>query len=193
MADLKIDFDDGILYEVTPDRRPAGGVTLKKDPDTGADVFMYKRKPGIYYSYNGTEVSRTMAKRAGFDVDFLESERQKQLRMADFQANWERQNATQQKQTIAEQGEYKLVFIRGGGYYVEHKDGTVMTANTRAPTEQMGRDWLADFAGVEVKPDDNVSELDGQGVGGTDRRSDPNGDPDRIVRKPGRPKTTVSA
>src|SRR5262245_50133677 len=102
MAGLKIDLDDGILYEVTPERRPTGGVSIRKDPETGADVFMYKRKPGIYYSANGIEVSKTMAKRAGFDVDRLEKQRNKMLMMAEFETKYNAQLAGEVRHVVAE-------------------------------------------------------------------------------------------
>lgn len=192
MVGLKIDLDDGILYEVPVSRRPRGGVVMRKDPDTGADVFMYRNRPGIYYSSNGLEVSPTLARKAGFDVDRLEIERQKIQKMKEFEQEYNAQMNISVRRVVVNRGNFRLVDLGENRYIVEDIEGRNMTAGKQATTEQMGLAWLEHFAGPEVV-NDNVSSTDGQSVGGVDRRSEPDGDANRVVRKPGRPKASVSA
>ncbi len=195
----KINFDDGIEYAVPAARRSPGGVSIRRDPLTGADVFMYKRKPGVYYSGHGTEVSETMAKRAGFDTVFLALERKRQTDVADYQAMLKAQSSGEMRRTIVEYGGFRLEEQPKVGFYVVRvEDETIMTKE-RAPTEQMGRDWLADFAGpppaegfdgtaASVKvADDDISGPDRPGVGRADRRPGQDAKPNRDVRKAGNP------
>lgn len=143
----KINFDDGIEYAVPAGRRPPGGVQIRKDPQTGADVFMYKRRPGIYYSANGLEVSVTMAKRAGFDTDFLALERKHQQDLAQDEALRRAAMKGKVRRVIAEYNGFRLDEVPNVGYHVVKVDDESLVTRTPAPSEQMGRDWLADFAG----------------------------------------------
>ena len=192
----KINFDDGIEYTVPAERRSPGGVSIRKDPETGADVFMYKRKPGIYYSTHGLEVSVTMAQRAGFDTERDLAARQRMTKMVEFEQNWRAQNVGSEARIVAERGGYRLEERPGLGYYVIHVEtGTRVTREHTAPTEQMGLDWLSDFAGPAEKTfdgtpesvrvaDGNVQRTGDTGGSGTDRRTGSDAKPTGVVRKP---------
>ena len=194
MAGLKIDLDKGIEYGIPASRRQKAGVSIRRDPETGSDVFMYRQDPGVYYSANGLQVSATMAKRAGFEVEHFAKEREKLQKMKEFQQSWDSANKTTSKDIVAERGEYHLVHVRNIGYYVEHRDGTNMTPNVRAPTLETGLDWLTDFAGPDLeKASGNVSGNSGPGVGGADRRAGEDGGPARGVRPSGNQKASVPA
>lgn len=200
-----INFDDGVEYTIPVDRRPPGGVTIRRDPATGADVFMYKRKPGVYYSGHGTEVSTVMAKRAGFDVDRDAAVRQRELKKAEFERNWIEQNRETEVKKVAEWNGYRLDHHPKTGYYVTHiETGDVVTRNHRAQSEQEGRDWLEGFAGPEPKEfdgspesvkvaDDIVQRVGGQGIGRIDRRSGSDAKPARNVRKSVDTEAAISA
>lgn len=191
----KINFDDGIEYAIPAERRPPGGVSIRKDPQTGADVFMYKRRPGVYYSGHGTEVAIAMAKRAGFDVDRHLATREKELKKAEFERNWLNENRHSEVKTIVEYNGYRLDQHPQTGYYVVHiESGDVMTKNHRAQTEQEGRDWLEGFAGpppaeniAEKVTDGDVSRASEPGVGRANRRSRQDAKPSGDVRSAGNP------
>lgn len=194
MAGLKIDLDRDIEYGIPPARRPRGGVSIRRDPETGADVFMYNSQPGVYYSANGIEVSSSMAARAGFDVEWLAAEQLKRQKMADFARSWADEHKTRDKRVVAERGQYKLVHIVGSGFYIEHVDGTNMTRDKRAPTEQAGMDWLTDFAGPApevVNGDTNGTS--GSSESGTDRRPGEDGRSGGDLGKSVNKKTPVPA
>lgn len=186
----KIDFDRDVLYEVPADKRPRGGCIIRRDPSTEADVIMYRQDPGVYYGANGLPVSSTMAQRAGFDTVKYAKERDKLQKISEFKANWERQHQIEDKRIVTTRGNYRLVYIVDVGYYVEHEDGTIMTPHARATSEEMGLDWLSDFAGPEVKNGD-VPTVGGPSVGGADRRPVENGSADPNIRQPINKKATV--
>lgn len=193
MQQLKIDLDKDILYEVPVERRPPGGVIIRKDPATGADVFMYRKQPGVYYGPNGVEVSPIMARNAGFDIERLAAEREKQDKVQQFEAEWAKMQKTEARREVETRGQYKLVDLGQDRYIVEDMEGRNMTLNKQANTLEMGRSWLEFFAGPEVKPDGDVRGADGESSGGTDRRPGQDVGSDQLVRKPGRPKATVPA
>lgn len=194
----KIDFDDGIEYAVPADRRPSGGVVIRRDPLTGADVFMYKRRPGTFYSGHGTEVAPAMAERAGFDVKYLTGERERMLAQARFEVEWRQKNAGAEVKRIREFNGYALDFHPGTGYYVVHiESGDNMTKTARAKSEQEGLDWLASFAGplppqefdgtpesVKVV-DGDIQRASDEGRSRTDRRPRPDAGSDRNLRSAG--------
>lgn len=190
---MKIDLDRDILYEVPVDRRPPGGVVIKRDNETGADVFMYRTSPGVYYSANGLEVSATMAKRAGFDIVRLAQEREKNQKMKDFEAKWNRDMQVSVREVVKERNGFRLVNLGGSRYIIEDMEGMCMTPGKQASTLKMGEDWFTDFAGPEEVKDDDVHEPDGQSVAGADRRSTEDGRPAGNVRQPSNKKATVSA
>lgn len=192
----KIDFDKGIEYSIPAERRPPGGVSIRRDPMTGADVFMYKNQPGIYYSGHGTEVAETMAERAGFDIIRLGAERSRLTKMAEFEVNWRRQNSGSEARIVQERNGFRLEERPGLGYYVIHiESGERVTREHTAPSEQMGLDWLSDFAGPPEKTfdgtpesvrvaDGNVQRTSDAGGSGTDRRTGSDAKPTGVVRKP---------
>lgn len=156
----KIDLDRGIEYSIPPERRPPGGVSIRQDPQTGADVFMYKNDPGTYYSGHGEVVAVSMAKRAGFDVERHAAEKEKRQKMVEFEARWRDQQRGTDAKIVEVRGNYQLEERPGLGYYVRHiESGDIVTRGARAMTEQQGKDWLSDFAGPpSEKPFDGTPE-----------------------------------
>lgn len=193
MTKLGIDLDKGILYEVPVERRPMGGVIIRKDPMTGADVFMYRNEPGVYYGANGVEVSPMMAKSAGFDITRDLAERDKKSKMAAFEQEYNVKMGQNERRIVEVRGQFRLVDLGDDRYIVEDTSGQNMTINKQANTLEMGKSWLEFFAGPEVKPDGDVSGTGGQSSGGTDRRATEDVGQDKSVRQPGRPKAPVQA
>lgn len=194
MPELKIDLDRDIMYEVPVGRRPRGGVVCRRDPETGADVFMYRNEPGVFYSANGLEVSPILAKKAGFDIERLAKAREKQVKMREFEANWNISASEVTKRIIKERNNFRLVDLGDNRYIVEDTEGQNMTAGKQATTEQQGLDWLEFFAGPEkVVSDGDISGAGGQSKSGTDRRSAEDGRAGGVLGKPVDKKATVPA
>lgn len=193
MPALKVDLDRDILYEVPVEKRPRGGVVIRKDPTTGADVFMYRNDPGVYYSSNGIEVSPALARAAGFDVERLAAEKIKKQKMRDFEAKWNADIQVATRRVVAKRGMFNLVDLGGNRYIVEDIEGQNLTANKQASTLEAGMQWLEWFAGPEVKPDGDVPGPDRPSEVGTDRRASSDGRPRRDVGKSGDQKATVPA
>lgn len=201
----KINFDDGVEYAIPASRRPPGGVSIRRDPLTGADVFMYKRKPGVYYSGHGTEVATTMAERAGFDVQRELAQRDLILKKAEFERNWAVENRGSDVRTVVEYNGFRLDNHPKTGYYVVHiETGDIVTSNKRAVSEQEGRDWLEAFAGKAPETFDGTPEsvkvADGdiqrtsdESFGRVDRRSRPDAKPARKLRPAGDQEAAISA
>lgn len=192
-----INFDDGIEYAVPVERRPPGGVVIRRDPLTGADVFMYKRKPGIYYSGHGTVVASTMARRAGFDVDRDLALLEKESKKAEFERQWEIANRGSDVKTILEYNGYRLDQHPTTGYYVVHVEtNDIVTKTHRAKSEQEGLDWLEGFAGPLPKKgfdgtpesvkvaDDDIQQSGKPGLRRANRRSRQDAEPAGDVRQP---------
>lgn len=64
------------------------GVVIRFHP-MGIKVAMYRDEPGVFIDVNGNELSRDVARAAGYDVDRLLRERAKAERLAEFHAELE--------------------------------------------------------------------------------------------------------
>jgi hypothetical protein len=124
------------------------GVTVRrsqhvvgKDKNTGRDittpgpyVYMFKDKPGEYYDERGNKVTEGLAKMVGFPTSKLAAMRAKQEKMATVEAELRAQLDAElaamgdEKDIIAERGEWVLIGLGGGRAAIEDKTGNRITA-----------------------------------------------------------------
>lgn len=136
MTDRAIDYDRG--------------VSIREDPKTGVQVFMYKDTPGVYLDVFGHEVSEELAKAASFDVENLSKARQRRERMAAAMAAIAADLPMDTDlKTVKERDGFKIVEYGMGRHRVEDPDGN--TLNTiPLPKEQAF--LLLDNLAPEPKP-----------------------------------------
>lgn len=129
---MGINVDRGYV----PGLRNANGEIVVAQPNAGVvhrftregiAVFMYNDTPGVFYGEHGQEFPPEMAMAAGFDVEPLLQQRQKQEAIGKAQAEIEQTFKETKKHNVkAQRGSYKLVYIGNGMFNVEFEDGALM-------------------------------------------------------------------
>jgi hypothetical protein len=143
MAERKVDYDRGVIINV--------------HPGTGMDVFMYVDAPGKYITAHSNEVSETIAREAGYDVEKLSKERtrlERKLAAAKLIDAELADDKDIEQVVVRERDGWKLVSFGVGRHNVVDPDGNVLN---RSPLSlEMGEKIFVSFAGeekVEEKPD----------------------------------------
>ncbi len=72
------------------------------------EVLMRKDRPGVFYDAHGNQVSEELARQAGFPVERLKREGEKQRRLAEARAKIEAEFAEQQAAIEAEPAAYTV-------------------------------------------------------------------------------------
>lgn len=109
------------------------------NPELGT-VYMYKDDPGIYFNTHGQGVSETVARLAGYDVEALARVRERKEKLAEFEADMERElrMATAKAPVIlAKRGGFQIVGRAAGRADVQDMDG--VTINAMSLTEEEAR------------------------------------------------------
>ena len=97
---------------------------------TGIQVYMYIDEPGVFRNAFGQEVSETLAKQAGYEVERLGRERMKREKMKAAFAAIEREMDTAsdiEEKVLVERSGYKLVDIGLGRTVITDPDGSKLT------------------------------------------------------------------
>ena len=138
------------------------GVTIRTDPNTGAQVFMYKAEPGVFLSAFGTVVSDRLARTAGFDVKTLTRERDKRTAMAKslekIEAEFDDGNKAGQRKVVTDIKGFKLLKLPYGRYSVEDPEGNVL--NTKHMTKEEATTFLNDMVSALVKDEPEEAKED---------------------------------
>ena len=101
------------------------GVTIRRQPTTGVQVFMYKDTPGVFLNAHGTEVDPDMARSAGFDTETLLKDKLKRERMAVAMSTIEAEfsSGPAMRETVREADGFKLIAVGLGRHKVLDPDG----------------------------------------------------------------------
>ncbi len=110
------------------------GVMIRKDHKFGIEVFMYKDTPGVFLDAHGKEVSAALAKRAGYDIERLITERKiaeaKKKAFADIEAQFRQEGAAHGPTVVKETDSgYKLVDLGMNRHNVVSPDGAKMNSS----------------------------------------------------------------
>ena len=87
--------------------------------ETGAQVYMYKNQPGIYYMGDDEPVSSVMAAAVGFDTKRHAAERKVQLAMATAKKETQLEFSLNDAEVLEEAAGFKLVRYGHDNYNVE--------------------------------------------------------------------------
>lgn len=115
------------------------GVMTKFHP-TGMRVSMYLDDPGRYYDDRGDPLADEFAKAAGFDLEKNRKEKAKQVRMAAYKAELDKEYASAEESLAAElsrNGGHDVRAIGGEQYALFGKDGKKVMVGSRADIELM--------------------------------------------------------
>lgn len=139
------------------------GVSMRSHP-SGFRVAMYKEEPGVFYDMNGEPVSDELAAKAGFDVETLRLERQKQEKLAEARKRIEEEYKTAEQdveRALDQQVEnYEVRHVGSGRYAVFDQNGNRLTEKPMSKSE------AEDFV-ESVKVDVSAGESDaGSDAGG---------------------------
>ena len=101
------------------------GVTIRRQPTTGVQVFMYKDTPGVFLNAHGTEVDPELAKSAGFNTEALLKDKLKRERMAVAMSTIEEEfsSGPAMRETVREADGFKLIAVGLGRHKVLDPDG----------------------------------------------------------------------
>ena len=104
------------------------GVTIREEPSSHAQVFMYKDSPGVYLNTYGQEVPEALARAAGFPVEELAKERKFKADLAAAAETLRGQmDASKGNQKTVKEGDnYRLVQMGKESFLVETVDGKAM-------------------------------------------------------------------
>lgn len=119
MADVKknIDFDRGVIFAT--------------HPQLGLSVYMYVDAPGKYINAFGKEISETLAKEAGFEVErYAKDRRRREMLAKAAQAiDSELESVEEPKAAVVLEKEgFKVLDIGYGRFNVNDPDGNMLNA-----------------------------------------------------------------
>lgn len=104
------------------------GVTMRRDQESGAQVYMYKDNPGYYFSQFGKPLPIAMAEKVGFPVAQLRKERERNERRAFASKEIDKELEMADKtrpQVLQTRGEFRLIDRGIGRADVQDVDGNV--------------------------------------------------------------------
>jgi len=134
------------------------GVIIRVHPETGMDVCMYRRDPGVYYTSTGIELPVALAAKAGFDVETHARARRKREMLDEFASKLDREEtaevqaaAVKPKDVVHEVDGFKVVSLGGGRHSVEDQDGNVLTGQGKFITRDVAIKLVDEMAEGERK------------------------------------------
>ena len=141
------------------------GVTIRRHPTTGVQVFMYKDTPGVFLNAHGTEVDPELAKSAGFNTEALLKDKLKRERMAVAMSTIEAEfsSGPAMRETVRTQDGFQLIAVGLGRHKVLDPDGEELHAQPLTLEEaNLLLDQLTHTAPVEEvkEPEPMVVEVD---------------------------------
>lgn len=135
------------------------GVTIRRHPTSGTQVYMYKDTPGEFLNAHGTEVDPAFAEACGFDTTVLLKDKLKRERMAVAMATIEAEfgSSPATMETIREQKGFKLVAVGLGRHKVLDPNGEEL--HERPLTLEEGEVLLDQLTGTQVEqPTEDVQK-----------------------------------
>lgn len=116
----KVDVNRGVLIRFTR--------TTQEEFPAGMAVYMYLERPGVFYNDHAKPVPPALAAAAGYDIEPLLKARRKQEALAKAKQEIESQfRGEVLRETVLEEGEYRLVHVGNGQHIVEFEDGSSLT------------------------------------------------------------------
>lgn len=113
----KIDYDRGVEFRRTP---------------SGITVYMYLDSPGVFLNAHGGEVSKELAREAGFDIVRLIRERERRTALDAALAEVNKQFSYVGPETVVKERDgYTLINLGNGRFVVRYPDG----ANAGTPMD----------------------------------------------------------
>lgn len=86
------------------------GVTMKKEPESGIRVCMYKDQPGVFLDMKGGILPESFAKKAGFDIKELDKQKKYNKALAGARdALNEEYSGIAEQEVLIEQGSFKAI------------------------------------------------------------------------------------
>ncbi len=136
------------------------GVTKKRHPKSGMDIYMYRDEPGVFRDAFGNPVDPRLARSAGYDTDALGKIKARKERFAAafaaVEAELADENGLPKKQIVAERNGFKIVNLGLGRHVIEVPDGNTLNP-TPVPKEEA--EFIFDsVAGEEPKKAKKVSD-----------------------------------
>lgn len=131
------------------------GYTIRVHPGYGMEVFMRKSLPGVFLNAHGDEVSVSVAKEAGFDVDALGREKERRAKVSEAEAKINELYAGAGKEKIVkERNGYALVDIGFDRYVVKDPEGRAVNTNpvSGAVAEKLFDQLVPQGAGQSGQP-----------------------------------------
>jgi hypothetical protein len=128
------------------------GVMTKFHP-SGLKVSMYIDDPGTYLDDRGDRLDEAFAKAAGFDLDKNRREKLKQLKLAEYKAQLDREYASHEERLATElsnNGGHDVRHIGGGQYALFDKDGAKVMVGSREEIELLVGPIKAELQVVEA-------------------------------------------
>lgn len=115
------------MTEIDVDR----GVVSRLHRETGVRVYMYYDAPGYYYDEHSNSLAEAFAEQAGFPIKEHAKERFKREKMKEFMAKVDQSLAeaeeAQDKEVLAEKGNYKVLAMAYGTAIVVDENGQRIT------------------------------------------------------------------
>ncbi len=138
------------------------GVIARTHRQTGISVAMYKDTPGVYFDENGHEVGEDFARQAGFDVDTLNKQKERDAKMAAAIASVEAEYEGEKHQVVFEAGGFKVRHEEQGKHSVLDAEGLVMSRDhSRGDAVNIVRQ----LAAQDPEPEEETSPEEGEDVG----------------------------
>lgn len=144
------------------------GVIIRKAPDLGIEVFMYRDEPGVFYSAAGKIVAPALAKRAGYDVDNLLKKRQhREMLAVAARAIADKVGLAQQSAgtVVAEAEGHKVLDLGGGRHVIVGPEGQLLTEGVHLPRE-VALEVLRDMAEAAAAVTDDGAVSGNVGLAG---------------------------
>lgn len=135
------------------------GVTIRRDVQTGMEVFMYKDTPGEYLTAHGKPVPEELARRVGFPVEDLGKERRKRELMEEARIRIEREvelASSLPEDVLEERNGFQVIGIGGGNAFFRDPEGNNLTP--RPIPRDMAFKLLDEMAGPAPRPEPPVQK-----------------------------------
>ena len=126
------------------------GVISRTHPSLGMDIYMYVDDPGVYLTAHGSEVEKTLAEAAGFEVDTYDKQHKIKLAMAEAQSEVLAKFSEATSKVLAERNGFKVLDIGMGRCNVLSPDGDLLN---KTPISKEQADVLLKHLAPEANTD----------------------------------------
>ena len=135
------------------------GVIMRTHRQSGITVCMYKDDPGVYLDENGHEIGESFARDAGFDVDTLDKQKERNEAMAKAIANVNREYESEKNQIVFEAGGFKVRHEEAGRHSVLDAEDLIMSRDhSRGDAINIVRQLAASDVEPETEKEDISQE-----------------------------------